>query len=128
MKLEHKKLVNGLFNLIDENENLEERLARSTQPKVDYDKFDVLEIEGKYLLFKELKSWSLDYKKVTADEGNVVFLTYEQWLETLKYEDCFRQVDIFNDFSFNELKKYFDKQLREFYADKVEEAKERKNE
>lgn len=128
MNLKQKKLLNEIIDLIDENEQLKDTLARRTQPKVDCDKFDILEIEGKYLLFKELKSWSLDYKKVTVDEGNVVFLTYEQWLETLKYEDCFRQVDIFNDFSFNELKKYFDKQLREYYADKVEEAKERKNE
>ena len=132
-----KQMINEIIDLYDENEALKAKISKlsasdkkceEVEPDIPNPFID-LEKKAKKLLFNAIfNDWySFDNEtiEVTEDSGEFNFLSYEQWIKKIgifpKLNSSYKY--LLNTIPANEIKQYFDEELREYYQDKVNKKK-----
>lgn len=134
-----KALVNEILDLYDTIDGLKSKLSKYENPQqqiindVEETKksktIKELENKAKQLLFRDVfNDWKLRYyaiAKVKEDDGEFIFLTFEQWLKALNITEV-----IYSSYSYlletltiNDLKQYFKVELNDYFNQKVNEKK-----
>ena len=137
--LSKKTTINEIIDLYDENERLKQELKRYTEKhpcecnakNAEDDKekiFNQLDFDAKRLLFKHvIYDYELRYSniEVKEDDGELNFLTFEQWLKSLRVKDLLLSdyMNLLNDLTANEIKNYFRPQFEEYFKKRVNDKK-----
>ena len=138
--MEKRVVINEILDLYDKNERLKNELARYkennpvvAQGMAQEDNkdniFKRLEFEGKkYLLDKVFYYYPLKYSniEVKKDDGEINFLTFEQWIKSLKNEDRILTNDynyLLDDLTLKEIFEYFRPALEDYFNKRVNDKK-----
>lgn len=135
-----RTVINEIMDLYDENERLKYELRKYTEnrpvdkgvcdaTKTDKEKvFDTLAFDAKKLLFQNvIYDYELRYSniEVKEDSGEINFLTFDQWLKSLKAKDLLlsKYSDLLDCLTANEIKDYFRPQFEEYFNKRVNDKK-----
>ena len=144
--MKNKDLLNGLIDLIEENNNLKSLIRELKAPaakisdnssvdepnefsdiiKTIKDVKNELEVEMQYYYIDNnvLNSWYVPKVEVKEDSGKMNFLTYEQWVKSLDYDCLNSKANCYvNKIGFKEFVKIFDAGLRKYYENLLNDAK-----
>lgn len=133
-------VINEILDLYDENERLKNELARYKEnnpvscAKIDADStraeiFKDLEAKAKgCLLEKVFYYYPLDYSniEVKEDDGEINFLTFEQWIKSLKNESKILNSNyryLLDSLTLKEIFEYFKPALEDYFNKRVNDKK-----
>jgi hypothetical protein len=133
-------VINEILDLYDENERLRNELVRYKEnhiiacAKIDEDNekakiFKDLEAKAKgCLLEKVFYYYPLDYSniEVKEDDGEINFLTFEQWIKSLKNESKILNSNyryLLDSLTLKEIFEYFKPALEDYFNKRVNDKK-----
>lgn len=130
-------VINEILDLYDENERLKNELSRYKEiecAKIDSDGtkakiFNDLEALAKScLLNKVFYYYPLEYSKIEVkeDDGELNFLTFEQWIKSLKNESHILNSSyqyLLDNLTLKEIFEYFKPALEDYFNKRVNDKK-----